>query len=448
MIEFHPIAAFLQPPWPQLVAGLVILLVVPPLAVYFALVERKLAADMQADPGPLPESTDSLLTRIGDVAKRLLKSENIPANADRALLQTGPVLTFACALSALAAIAVGPSFQVAHDINIGLLFALAASSLGCFGIFLGGWARKDDNSIRDATHAAVRLLTFQIASALALISGVLLAGTLKIQAIVEAQQRDAAWFIFLAPVAFALYVVASLAGTNHHPVKPGEQELESSAGASDEPGFRWTLYLIAEYTNRIVFASIATTIFLGGWLRPFPSVHWLRWLDALPPLLLALAGAHWIYWAGKQTARARNQLMFSAGLTSTALAVLLALPLAFAHLRFLQAGLHGAFWFLAKVATCIYFSTAFRFALPQLRFDRSMRIAWEFLIPLTMVNLFAVAAALDLATEHHWNRWLAVSLTTAVTLSAAYLLGGWRRNRPGAAAASPTPAIAADTHAG
>lgn len=448
MTELHFIAAQMQTSLAKIAVGMTILVAVPVIAIYFSLAERKLAEDMQADPGPPLENTGSLLTRIGAIAKPLFKVETSPANADHALLQAGPILTFACALIALAAIAVGPSFQLAHDLNVGLLFAIAVSSLGCIGIFFGGWARKDDNSIRGATQAAARLITFQLAAALALISSVLLAGTLRIQAIVEAQQRDAAWFLFLAPVAFALYVVASLAVTNRTPVKPHHEASELIVGVGDEHGFRSTLYLIAEYTNRIVFASIATTVFLGGWLRPFPNVHWLRWLDAAPPLLLALAGAHWIYWAGKQNSRARSQLMRCAGLASIAFAVLLGLPLAFASVQFLQPGLHGAFWFLAKVVVYIYFCTVLGFAFPQLRFDQSMKLAWHFLIPLAAVNLLSVGIASLLMTEYHWNRWLAVALTTLFTLTAGYFLRHWRHNDPDAVAAGPTPEIATETHAG
>ncbi len=279
MTELHSNTDFLQIWWVELLCGLVIIVIVPPIAAYFALAERKLAEDMQVDPRPTIDDPEGLLQQIAATVKRLLKKETIPEIADEALFQLAPIVSFAAALIALAAIAFGPGIQVVRDSNIGLLFVLGISSLGCFGIFFGAWALRSENASIAAMHATARFVTFQIAAVLALISGIFFAGTLRVQVIVDAQQHDAVWYLFLAPISFVLFVVASLVGADRDfLVRP---EVESEFGDTrSERGFRWTLYLIAGYTNRIVTAAIATTIFLGGWLRPFSSVHWLNWLDA------------------------------------------------------------------------------------------------------------------------------------------------------------------------
>jgi NADH-quinone oxidoreductase subunit H len=447
MTVLHSIAAFLQTGWVELLCGLVIVIVVPPIAGYFALAERKLAADMRADPGPAADSSESLPQRIAVIVKGLLKDETLPRNADKALLHLAPIVSFATAMTALAAIAIGPSSQVVRDSNIGLLFVMGASFLGLFGTFLGGWALRGSNSRLAAVQATARLITYQIAALLALITAILLAGTLRIQSIVDAQQHDAAWSVFLAPTSFILFAIASLLGADRDPFVPSEFEAEfGDSGA--EHGFRWTLFLIAGYTNRIVIASIATTVFLGGWLRPFSSVYWFNWLDAVPPMLLAFAGVYAIRQTGKQSVRAQKQLFWSEAVASFVLATLLTAPLIFASLRFLRPGLYGAFWFLSKVVLYIYFSTALRFAVSHLHFDQSMQIGWRFLIPLAAVNLFFVAICLLLESEYRWNRWLATILTTLLTVTAASILYYWRRNRVEDGDSRATPAIATDSHAG
>ncbi len=145
------------------------------------------------------------------------------------------------------------------------------------------------------------MVSYETAGGIAIISALLLAGTLNIPDIVAAQSDSHVWFIFLAPVGFFIFLVASIAETNRAPFDLPEAESELVAGYMTEySGFRWALYFLGEYANMIVVASVATTLFLGGWLRPFPNVHWLNWLDFLPALLTALVGVYCIYRAGKQ----------------------------------------------------------------------------------------------------------------------------------------------------
>ena len=319
---------FLQTWWVELVSGVVIVAVVPLVAGYIVLVERKLMADMQARLGPMRVGPHGLLQPIADAVKLLIKEDIIPDNADKMVFWLAPVVSMTAALTAMGAIAFGPTFQVARDINVGLLFVIGVSSLGLFGIVLGGWASNSHYSIMGALRSTAQLVSYETAAGLALVSGLLLAGTLKIRAIVDAQQHFGVWFVFLAPVAFFVYVVASIAETNRAPFDLPEAESELVAGYMTEySGFRWALYFLGEYANMIVVGAVAATLFLGGWLRPFPNVHWLNWLDVLPALSTAAVGAYCVWRAGKQPARVQIWFMWGVALACFAAALILAAPL-------------------------------------------------------------------------------------------------------------------------
>jgi NADH-quinone oxidoreductase subunit H len=438
---------FLQTWWAELVCGVVIVAVVPLIAGYVVLMERKLMADMQARLGPMRVGPHGLLQPIADAVKLLIKEDLIPKDADQFIFWLAPVVSMTAALTAMGAIYFGPSFYVARDINVGLLFVLGVSSLGLFGIVLGGWASNSHYSIIGAIRSTAQLVSYETAAGLALVSGVLLAGTLRIHAIVDAQYNDGVWYIFLAPIAFFIYVVASIAETNRAPFDLPEAESELVAGYMTEySGFRWALYFLGEYANMIVVGSVATTLFLGGWLRPFPNVHWLNFLDLLPPLLAAAVGAYSISQAGKQPVRVQRHFMWGVALACFAVAVILAAPIFPGPLRILLPGLHGAFWFLLKVTGYIYLFMWLRFTLPRYRFDQLMHLGWYILIPLAIVNVFAVGIAMVLQSEYHWNRWIALVITTLVTLvSALFLL--YLHDKRVEAASTASPATT-DSYAG
>ena len=450
-LAMQGIVDFLKVWWPELVSGVVIVAVVPLIAGYVVLVERKLMADMQARLGPMRVGPHGLLQPIADAVKLLIKEDIIPDDADKVIFWLAPVISMTAALTAMGAIAFGPSFQVARDINVGLLFILGVSSLGLFGIVLGGWASNSRYSIIGAIRSTAQLVSYETAAGLALISGVLLAGTLRIHGIVEAQSTNGVWFIFLAPVAFFIYVVASIAETNRAPFDLPEAESELVAGYMTEySGFRWALYFLGEYANMIVVGSVATTLFLGGWLRPFPNVHWLdvggvSLLDLIPSVFVALVGVYSVYRVGKQPVRVQRQFMAAVALACFAVALILAIPL-FTAFHLLLPGVHGAFWFLLKVSAYIYLFMWLRFTLPRYRFDQLMHIGWYILIPLAIVNVFAVGIALVLESEYHWNRWVALVITTVCTLAAAAFLTHLHDKR--IEAASSASVTTTDSYAG
>jgi len=418
----HDVLAFLQAWWVELVSGVVIVGVVPLVAGYLVLMERKLMADMQARLGPMRVGPHGLLQPIADAVKLLIKEDIIPDNADKMVFWMAPVVSMTAALTAMGGIAFGPSFLVARDINVGLLFVIGVSSLGLLGIVLGGWASNSHYSIMGALRSTAQLVSYETAAGLALVSGLLLAGTLRIRDIVYAQEQSGVWFVFLVPVAFFIYVVASIAETNRAPFDLPEAESELVAGYMTEySGFRWALYFLGEYANMIVVGAVATTLFLGGWLRPFPNVHWMNWLDALPALFTAAVGAYCVFRAGKQPARVQVWFMWAVALACFVVALILAAPL-YGPLSFLKLGLHGAFWFLLKISAYIYLFMWLRFTLPRYRFDQLMHLGWYILIPLAIVNVLAAGVAMILEMEYGWNRWLALVVTTLFTLGVALFL--------------------------
>jgi NADH-quinone oxidoreductase subunit H len=449
----HSVLAFVQTWWVELLCAVLIVLVVPLIAGYIVLVERKVMADMQARLGPMRVGPHGLLQPIADALKLLIKEDLIPDNADQFIFWLAPVLSMTAALTSMGAVAFGPWFQVARDINIGLLFVVGVSALGPFGIVLGGWASNNHYSIIGALRSTAQLISYETTAGFALVSGFLLAGTLNVRAIVETQRADHAWYIFVAPVGFFTYLIASIAETNRAPFDLPEAESELVAGYMTEySGFRWSLYFLAEYANMIVVASVGTTLFLGGWLRPFPNIHSLAWLDALPAFLLAAIAVYCVLRAGKQPARVQSLFMWAVAFACFAVAAIFALASPFSHLPLqkMHDSLYGAFWFLLKVSAYIYIFMWLRFTLPRFRFDQLMRLGWHILIPLALINVVDVSIAQALSSEFGLNRWLAMVVTTLATLMAAMLLLRWNDKYSAAASAAllADSSIPENSHAG
>ena len=196
--------------------ALVIVALLPLVAGYIVLVERKVMADMQVRLGPMRVGPHGLLQPIADAVKLLLKEDIIPESADKLVFWGAPLISVTAAMLALAALPIGPFFQIA-DLNIGLLYILGVSSLGIFGIVLGGWASNSHYSLMGALRSAAQLVSYETSAGMAVVGALLLAGTLSTRGIVEAQADTGWWFIFVAPVGFFIYLVASIAETNRAP---------------------------------------------------------------------------------------------------------------------------------------------------------------------------------------------------------------------------------------
>jgi NADH-quinone oxidoreductase subunit H len=422
----HAVIQYVISIWVPLVCALVIVGVLPLCTGYIVLMERKVMADMQARLGPMRVGPHGLLQPIADAVKLLLKEDIIPDEADKAIFWVAPLISVTAGMLAISPLAIGPWFQIA-DLNIGLLFIVGISALGIFGIVLGGWSSNSHYSLLGALRSAAQLVSYETAAGMAVVGVLLLAGTLSTREIVAAQGDYGTWFIFAAPVGFFIYVVASIAETNRAPFDLPEAESELVAGYMTEySGFRWALYFLAEYTNMVVVASIATTLFLGGWLRPFAGTPAFNFLDYFPSALMLFIGAYCLYRAPKQPVKVQQLFMMVLGLAFFGVALILMAPL-LAPKGSLVAGampgLHGAFWFLLKVGSYIYLFMWLRFTFPRYRFDQLMRLGWQFLIPLSIVNVMAIGLALVLHRHWGWSHWTAFPLMTILTLLVAGYLG-------------------------
>src|SRR6266849_1144853 len=239
---------FLKLYWAPLLCGVAIVAILPLIVGYIVLVERKLMADMQARLGPMRVGPHGLLQPIADALKLLIKEDIIPDEADKAIFWVAPLISVTTGMLAMSALAIGPWFQIA-DLNVGLLFIVGIGALGIFGIVLGGWASNSHYSLLGALRSAAQLVGYETAAGMALVGGLLLAGTLSTREIVAAQNEVGVWFGVAAPVGFFIYLVASIAETNRAPFDLPEAESELVAGYMTEySGFRWALYFLAEYT--------------------------------------------------------------------------------------------------------------------------------------------------------------------------------------------------------
>jgi NADH-quinone oxidoreductase subunit H len=276
-------------------------------------------------------------------------------------------------------------------------------------------------------RSAAQLVSYETAAGLALISVLLLAGSLSMKDIVQAQSDQGVWFGFSVPFGFFIYLVGSIAETNRAPFDLPEAESELVAGYMTEySGFRWSLYFLAEYANMVIVAGIATTLFLGGWLRPGARYHEqipgtsIEFLDALPALLTLGVALYCVSLVRKQPVKIQKIVMALVAGLCVIIAGVLAGAL-FAPPAVMQ-GIHGAFWFMAKVFAYIYAFLWIRFTFPRYRFDQLMRLGWRFLIPLALVNVIGVGVAIVLRQQWAWGPIVSLIPTTLATLGVAMLL--------------------------
>ena len=269
-----------HPLFQPVVMTAVLICAFPLLAGYIVLLERKLLADFQVRLGPMRVGPHGLLQPLADAVKLIVKEDILPTDTDGLIFWLAPCLSTITAMSAFSVIPFSATLAVA-DVNVGILVISSLSSVGILGIILGGWASNSHYSLLGSLRGGAQLISYEVALAFALLSGVMAAGTLSMQGIVKAQLTRGVWFAFdnfgLMLVPFMVYFIASIAETNRAPFDLPEAESELVAGFMTEySGFRWALYFLAEYANIFVVASVAVTLFWGGWLRPFPSIAWLE----------------------------------------------------------------------------------------------------------------------------------------------------------------------------
>ncbi len=305
---------------------------------YMVLLERKVIAWVQSRLGPMRVGPYGALQPIADAIKLMIKEDITPTRADRWVFTAAPIIVLVPALIVFAVIPFGPEVELfgrsvplyITDINVGLLYVVSIGSLGVYGIILAGWASNSKYPLLASLRATAQLISYEVAVTMILVSLVLTAGTLSMVGIVEAQRDAGLWFAFVQPVAFVAFFIGGLAETNRAPFDMPEAEQELTGGFHTEySGMRFALFFLAEYANMIVISTVATTLFLGGWLRPFPGVAALGFLDLVPA---------WI-------------------------------------------------WFLFKTFVFLYVFLWIRATLPRYRYDQLMRLGWKVLIPLGIGNI-------------------------------------------------------------
>ena len=292
--------------------------------------ERKVIGHMQVRLGPIEVGPHGLLQPIADGIKLFFKEDIIPANADKPLFYLAPVIFMVSALTSLSVLPFFDRFVIA-DINIGLLFLFAMSSLGAYGIILSGWASNSKYSFLGGLRSASQVISYEIAMGLSLVGVMMMAGSLNLSDIVRAQhQYPTGMFAIPQFLGFFVFIVAAFAETNRLPFDLPEAESELVAGYFTEySGFRFALFFLGEYTAMLIMSSIAALCFLGGWTIPKFIT------DAMPFLL----------------------------------------------------NVPGIVWFLIKVYAFMFFYYWVRATLPRYRYDQLMAIGWKILIPLDLFNI-------------------------------------------------------------
>ena len=298
---------------------------------YLVLLERRVAAWFQLRLGPNRVGYQGLLQTMADALKLVSKELTVTIKADKFLYNLAPYFVIVTALMALSLFPFTKEFQ-AFDINIGIFFLTAISSIGVIGILLAGWSSNNKFSLIGAMRSGVQTISYELSVGLSLLTMILMTGSLQLSHIVEIQKNG--WLIVQghipAVIAFCIYIIAGTAETNRAPFDLVEAESELGAGFHTEySGMKFAYFFLAEFINMFIIAAIATTVFFGAYLSPFGIT------DSIPLL--------------------------------------------------------GVFWFLIKTLILIFLMMWFRWTFPRLRIDQLLVLEWKYLLPLNLMNLILMA---------------------------------------------------------
>lgn len=299
---------------------------------YLTLAERKVLAAIQLRRGPNVVGPFGLLQPFADAIKMVFKETIIPTGANRVLFLMAPMLTFALAVIAWAVIPVNDGWAIA-DINVGVLYLFAISSLGVYGIIIAGWASNSKYAFLGALRSAAQMVSYEVSIGFVMVSVLLCVGSLNLNDIVLAQRH--VWFCIPLLPMFVVFFISGLAETNRSPFDLPEGESEIVAGFFVEySAMAFALFFLGEYTNMILMSGMTTILFLGGWLAPF-----------------GIAPFTWI---------------------------------------------PGPLWFILKVVLCLFVFIWVRGTFPRYRYDQLMRLGWKVFLPLSLLWLVLTAGALML----------------------------------------------------
>ncbi|RXP44565.1 NADH-quinone oxidoreductase subunit NuoH [Lutibacter sp. HS1-25] len=315
----------------MVIIALIYLAIFSVAGLFLVLIERKVAAWFQLRLGPNRVGPWGLLQTMADALKLVSKELTGTVKADKFLYNLAPYFVIVSSLMALSVFPFTQNFQ-AFDINIGLFFLIAISSIGVIGILLGGWASNNKFALIGAMRSGVQTISYEISVGLSLLTMVLITGSLQLSEIVEVQKNG--WLIVQGHIpaifAFMIYMIAGTAETNRAPFDMVEAESELGAGFHTEySGMKFAYFFLAEFINMFIIAAIAATVFFGGWLSPFGITDSIPWL--------------------------------------------------------------GVFWFLAKTMTLVFLMMWFRWTFPRLRVDQLLTLEWKYLLPLNLLNIILMA---------------------------------------------------------
>ncbi len=364
-----------DPWWLSAIKGLLIFVVLVLLTLFNIWFERRVVARMQHRIGPNVNGPFGLLQSLADGVKLALKEDIVPKAADKVVYLLAPVLSTAPAFIAWAVMPFGPEVSMfGHktplqltDMPVAVLFILAISAIGIYGIVLGGWSSGSTYSLLGGLRSSAQMISYEVAMGLALVAVFLYAGSMSTSQIVDAQQR--LWFGIILIPSFVIYMISMVGETNRAPFDLPEAEGELVGGFHTEySSLKFALFFLAEYVNMVTVSAVATTLFLGGWRAPWPLSLW----DG--------ANSGWI----------------------------------------------PVLWFLAKVMLFIFVFIWLRGTLPRLRYDQFMAFGWKRLIPISLVWIVAVAAIRAASLGGGFDRrYLAVAAGVVVLLFIAmFFFGG------------------------
>ena len=320
----------------MIIAGIGAITLFATLGLVLVLMERKVAAWMQIRLGPNRVGPKGMLQSLADTIKLLVKEGITPDGADKFLFNVAPFIAMIVAMLLLAPIAFAKDFQL-WDLNIGVLYVTAISSISVIGILMAGWASNNKYSLLGAMRSGAQIVSYELSAGLAILSIVVLTGSLRISDIINAQANG--WWIFKGHIpvwiAFVIFIIAVTAETNRAPFDLAEAESELTAGFHTEySGMKFALFFLAEYINVFIVCALGATIFFGGWM-PFHIGNWESFnhvMDYIP----------------------------------------------------------SSIWFFGKTFFLIFLIMWFRWTFPRLRIDQLLNLEWKYLLPISMVNLLLV----------------------------------------------------------
>ena len=356
---------------------------------YLQWVERKVIAHIQVRPGPYRVGPHGLLQPLADVIKLITKEDMMPSYVNKPLYLFAPFLAVTMALLSIAVIPFGPAIEVAGyqtfmqltDLNIGVLFILAASSMGVYGIALAGWASNNKYALLGGLRSSAQMISYELPMALAIASPLLVSNTLSLRELVASQAGSILhWNIIRGGQIFAFFIfmIAAFAETNRIPFDLPEAENELVAGFHVEySSMKFAAFFMAEYLNMVTVSSMATLLFLGGWEAPWPAEYGSRFV---PSVIFIIAGLTALYHGAHPARKLDKYTLSGFGVIFLVLAAVFALPM-------VQSWLMPLFWFCAKTGAILFAFMWIRGTLPRFRYDQLMGFAWKFLFPVAMLNL-------------------------------------------------------------